>query len=147
MIKMKAVKAAKMNIGVLADTDKRIWYYHGLLNRGKVDAQYGIDLTLSKNAETILRIMSFTHGGFDILIIDFSRIALKILLDYILKKNEEIVVVLGKSSGFEFRHYKNGEIISTEVLGDSNSDFYNKVIEILDKIFEVESSEKEVQTE
>ncbi len=91
--------------------------------------------------------MSFTHGGFDILIIDFSRIALKILLDYILKKNEEIVVVLGKSSGFEFRHYKNGEIISTEVLGDSNSDFYNKVIEILDKIFETESSEKEVQTE
>lgn len=147
MIKMKAVKVAKMNIGVLADTDKRIWYYHGLLNRGKSDAQYGIDLTLSKNAETILRIMSFMHGGFDILIIDFSRIALKILLDYILKKNEEIVVVLRKSSGFEFRYYKNREIISTEVLGDSNSDFYNKVIEILDKIFEAESSEKEVQTE
>ena len=63
----------EINVGVLGNSNDILWEFRNFLADLEAESNYKISMMLAKNQETILRVMSFIPGGFDIMIVvDFS---------------------------------------------------------------------------
>lgn len=68
-MRWKSTGEAEINIGVLGSRNDVLWEFRDFLIGLEAELDYKISMMLAKNQETLLRVMSFVPGGFDIIIV------------------------------------------------------------------------------
>lgn len=68
-MRFKATGEMEIDVGVLVNSNTLLWEFRNYLVGLEVEAGSKISMMLAKDPETILRVMSFIPGGFDIIIV------------------------------------------------------------------------------
>lgn len=94
----------EINVGVLGNSNEVLWEFRDFLVGLETKSNYKISMMLAKDRETILRVMSFIPGGFDIMIVTnhlpgsvYTEITEKAL-----KSNAEVRILFQINMGVEF---------------------------------------------
>ena len=68
-MRLKPTGEVEINVGVLVNNNEVLWEFREFLVELEAESDYKISMMLAKDRETILRVMSFIPGGFDIIIV------------------------------------------------------------------------------
>lgn len=68
-MRWKPTGEVEINVGVLGNNNDILWEFRDFLVELGEEADYKISMMLAKDQETILRVMSFIPGGFDIMLV------------------------------------------------------------------------------
>lgn len=141
-MKKKPNGMAEMNIGVLADGAAVLWEYRNLLMEITEPCDFSVNITLSKDAETCQRVMTFCNTGYDLLIIDSARYASQEeqLIQFILQKTDSIRFLIHRKKSFYVRCFKEHyEEPLKLITAEGRETLYSVLAEMLSKIYEEET--------
>lgn len=97
----------ELNIGVLSDFTSVLWEYRNHLLEISGLCSYTVNITLSKDAETCQRVMTFLSGGYDLLIIDSARYERQEdqLLHFLNEKADSLRILIHRNNTFYLRKF------------------------------------------
>lgn len=103
-MRFKPTGDVEINIGVLGNSNEVLWEFRDFLVNLEAEEEYKISMMLAKDQETILRVMSFIPGGFDLMIVAdrLPGMVCFALTDKALKFNADLRILLRSGSEMEF---------------------------------------------
>lgn len=103
-MRFKPTGDVEINVGVLGNSNEVLWEFREFLVNLEAEEKYKISMMLAKDQETILRVMSFIPGGFDLMIVAdwLPGMVCSALTDQALKCNAELIILLRSGSEMEF---------------------------------------------
>lgn len=132
----------ELNIGVLSDFTSVLWEYRNHLLEISGLCNYTVNITLSKDAETCLRVMTFLAGGYDLLIIDSTRYESQEeqLLQFLNAKADSLRILIHRNNTFYLRKFtEKGEIPIQLLTGKEQGNLGILLANMLDQIYMEES--------
>lgn len=102
-MRFKPTGDVEINVGVLVNSNEVLWEFRDYLIGLETEADYKISMMLAKDQETILRVMSFIPGGFDIVIVadKLPGAAYFTFADKALKRNNDVRILFQSDIGME----------------------------------------------
>lgn len=103
-MRWKPTGDVEINVGVLGNSNDTLWEFRDFLVGLDAEADYKISMMLAKDQETILRVMSFIPGGFDIMLVAdrlFSSAYLE-FTEKALRYNADLRILFQNNSGKEY---------------------------------------------
>lgn len=103
-MRFKPTGDVEINVGVLGNSNEVLWEFRDFLVKLEAEEEYKISMMLAKDQETILRVMSFIPGGFDLMIVAdrLPGMACSTLTDEALKCNADLRILFRSDSEMEF---------------------------------------------
>lgn len=103
-MRFKPTGDVEINVGVLGNSNGVLWEFRDFLVNLEAEEEYKISMMLAKDQETILRVMSFIPGGFDLMIVAdrLPGMVCSALTDKALKCNADLRILLRSGSEMEF---------------------------------------------
>lgn len=103
-MRFKPTGDVEINVGVLGNSNEVLLEFRDFLVKLEAEEEYKISMMLAKDQETILRVMSFIPGGFDLMIVAdrLPGIVCSTLTDKALKCNADLRILLRSDSEMEF---------------------------------------------
>lgn len=103
-MRFKPTGDVEINVGVLGNSNEVLWEFRDFLVKLEAEEEYKISMMLAKDQETILRVMSFIPGGFDLMIVAdrLPGMVCSALTDKALKCNADLRILLRSGSEMEF---------------------------------------------
>lgn len=103
-MRFKPTGDVEINVGVLVNNNEVLWEFRDFLIGLGTEADYKVSMMLAKDQETILRVMSFISGGFDIVIVadKLPSAAYFAFVDKALKRNNEVRILFQIDKEIEF---------------------------------------------
>lgn len=102
-MRWKPTGGMEINVGVLGNSNDILWEFREFLVGLEAEADYKISMMLAKDQETILRVMSFIPGGFDIMLV-VNRLLSSTYLEFAekaLRYNANLRILFQNNSGQE----------------------------------------------
>lgn len=103
-MRFKPTGDVEINVGVLGNSNEVLLEFRDFLVKLEAEEEYKISMMLAKDQETILRVMSFIPGGFDLMIVAdrLPGIVCSTLTDKALKCNADLRILFRSDSDMEF---------------------------------------------
>lgn len=100
-MRWKSTGEAEINIGVFGSRNDVLREFRDFLICLDAESDYKISMMLAKNRETLLRVMSFVPGGFDIIIVT-DHLPGFVYLEMAFAFNAEVKILFQMDRGMEF---------------------------------------------
>ena len=103
-MRLKPTGEVEINVGVLVNNNEVLWEFREFLVELEAESDYKISMMLAKDRETILRVMSFIPGGFDIISVAgrLPSLAYSAFTDEVLKYNVDVRILFQGDIDMEF---------------------------------------------
>lgn len=103
-MRFKPTGDVEINVGVLGNSNEVLLEFRDFLVKLEAEEEYKISMMLAKDQETILRVMTFIPGGFDLMIVAdrLPGIVCSALTDKALKCNADLRILFRSDSDMEF---------------------------------------------
>ena len=94
-MRLKPTGDVEINVGVLVNSNEVLWEFRDFLVKLEAEEEYKISMMLAKDQDTILRVMSFIPGGFDIVVVaePLPGIAYTTFADKVSKYNADLRIL------------------------------------------------------